>query len=89
MGDRAQRASEDQPVKTGKRPRDLVLVFRDKLMHGVSASPRINGRGKPISYEIGNAIIVWLRLCRAVERERLAIRCETRHALDVTYIGNA
>jgi hypothetical protein len=66
VGNRAQRAPESQPVKPAKCPRDLVLLFRDKLVHGVSASLWMDGGGKPISYETRNAINVWLRLRRAV-----------------------
>src|SRR5437588_13044704 len=35
--DRTQRPSQNQPVKTRQRSRDLVLMLRDKLVHGASA----------------------------------------------------
>src|ERR1700688_2872327 len=32
--DRPQRSSKNQPVETRQRPRDLVPMLRDKLVHG-------------------------------------------------------
>ena len=34
--DRPQRPTKDEAVKAGQHTRDLVLVLRDKLQHGVS-----------------------------------------------------
>src|SRR5881397_625024 len=39
--DRAQRAPKDEPVEPGQHAHDLLLVSRDKLVHGVSGPPRI------------------------------------------------
>ncbi len=39
VGDGTECAAKDQPVKTRQRAGELVLVFRDKLVHGVSVSP--------------------------------------------------
>jgi hypothetical protein len=45
----------------------------------------MDGRGKPISYEIGNAINVWLRLCRAVVVECVIPEDRLRAALDTIH----
>src|SRR5205809_377643 len=41
MADRPQGPSKDQPVEATQRSRNLFLMFRDKLLHGVSVPPKI------------------------------------------------
>src|SRR5215469_1951589 len=53
-----------QVLLTGTPPAGLAASFA--ALHGVSALLGLSGCGQSISYENGNVIIVWLRLCHAV-----------------------
>src|SRR5437660_8770532 len=41
IADRPQGPSKDQPVEATQHSRNLFLMFRDKLLHGVSVPPKI------------------------------------------------
>src|SRR6266480_1389147 len=67
IADRPQGPSKDQPVEATQHSRNLFLMFRDKLLHGVSVPPKIwRSAEPPHLIENGSAFYVWLRLCRAV-----------------------
>src|SRR6202165_4708644 len=67
IADRPQAPSKDQPVEAAQHSRNLFLMFRDKLLHGVSVLPRYGVLAEPPHLiENGSAFYIWLRLCRAV-----------------------
>src|SRR6266487_2694646 len=66
VGKGPQRPSKNQSVKPRKYSRNLISVFCDKLLHGVSVPPRMRGlRITNTSYRNRAAFFIWLRLCRA------------------------
>src|SRR6266566_4487869 len=67
VGKGPQRPSKNQSVKPRKYSRNLISVFCDKLLHGVSVPPRMRGLWiTNTSYRNRDAFLIWLRLCRAV-----------------------
>src|SRR6266567_5233967 len=67
VGKGPQRPSKNQSVKPRKYSRNLISVFCDKLLHGVSVPPRMRGLWiTNTSYRNRDAFLIWLRLFRAV-----------------------
>src|SRR6266700_4519208 len=67
VGEGPQGPSKDQSVEPGKYSRNLISVFCDKLLHGVSVPPPMCGLWiTNTSYRNRDAFLIWLRLCRAV-----------------------
>src|SRR5439155_9486235 len=72
--------AEHQTVEAGDNSADLIPISRDKLVHGVSFLSRSLLSRTTTSYrEIGNAFLVWLRLCCSAEQRHALSKGRAAH----------